>query len=164
MTGVSLVFWPVVAMTLVSAFVVVHSQKLLYSALALLFTFVGVAALYIFLLADFIAAVQVVIYVGGILVLLIFGIMLTHRISDIRISHASIQRRMGVAVVIPILAGLIWLIFSSGWQLHDVPEPAGTVDGIGRLLMIDYLLPFEVASVLLLVALMGAAMLSRKSR
>ncbi|MEE9166747.1 MAG: NADH-quinone oxidoreductase subunit J [Candidatus Neomarinimicrobiota bacterium] len=163
-TGATLIFWSVIAVTVVSAFFVVQSQKLLYSALALLFTFVGVAGLYVFMMADFIAAVQIVIYVGGILVLLIFGIMLTHRIADIRISHTSVQRGAGGTVVLFILAGLIYMISTSPWHLEDAPEPESTVDGIGRLLMIDYLLPFEVASVLLLAALIGAAMLSRKVR
>ena len=74
---VDLVFWIVVGITIASAVMVVQSKQLLYSAIALLFTFVGVTGLYIFLWADFIAAVQVVVYVGGILVLIVFGIMLT---------------------------------------------------------------------------------------
>ena len=164
MTVASLAFWMVVALTVVSAFVVVQSQKLLYSALALLFTFLGVAGLYVFMMADFIAAVQVVIYVGGILVLLIFGIMLTHRIADIRISHTSIQRGIGGAVVLLIFVGLARVAKTSPWYRADAPEPQGTVEGIGRLLMIDYLLPFEVASVLLLVALIGAAMFARREQ
>lgn len=162
--GASLIFWVIVALTLVSGFIVVQSQKLIYSALGLLFTFVGVAGLYVFMMADFIAAVQVVIYIGGILVLLIFGIMLTHRITDIRISHSRIQRGVGGLAALFILGGLIHMLLTTPWYLKDVPEPDSTVDGIGRLLMIDYLLPFEVASVLLLAALMGAAMLSRKVR
>lgn len=160
--GMSLIFWFIVILTIGSAFVVVNSQNLLYSALSLLFTFIGVAGLYVFMMADFIAAVQVVVYVGGILVLLIFGIMLTHKITDIRISHSTIQRGIGGAVVILILIGLVRIIYTAPWYLKDVPDPDSTVEGIGKLLMIDYLLPFEVASVLLLAALLGAAMLSRK--
>jgi len=64
--------------------------------------------------------------------------------------------------VILILIGLVRIIYTAPWYLKDAPDPDSTVEGIGKLLMIDYLLPFEVASVLLLAALLGAAMLSRK--
>ena len=161
--SIHLIFWFIVILTIGSAFMVVHSQKLLYSALSLLVTFLGIAGLYVFMMADFIAAVQVLVYIGGVMVLLIFGIMLTHKISDIHISHSSIQRGIGGVLVMFILVGLIRIIYTSPWYLKDVSPPDHTVDGIGKLLMIDYLLPFEVASVLLLAALMGAAMLSRKS-
>jgi NADH-quinone oxidoreductase subunit J len=75
------VFWIIVGITVGSAFMVVQSKSLLYSAYALLFTFVGVTGLYIFLWADFLAVVQIVVYIGGILILIIFGIMLTNIIK-----------------------------------------------------------------------------------
>jgi len=162
MTGAELIFWTVVGLTVGSAFIVVQSQNLVYSAIALLFSFMGVAGLYVFLMADFIAVTQIVIYVGGILVLILFGIMLTNRIADVRISHTSMQRGIGAVLVILVFAGLAKMITASPWHIQYAPEPEETVAGIGRLLMIDYLLPFEVASVLLLAALMGAALLSRK--
>lgn len=143
---------------------VVQSRNLLYSALSLLFTFMGLAGIYVFLMADFIAAVQIVIYVGGILVLLIFAIMLTQKITTIQISHSSLQRGVGAATVALIFAGLAGMVLSSPWHLKEAVEPEGTTAGIGKLLMIDYLIPFEVASILLLSALMGAAMLSRRAK
>lgn len=141
---------------------VVLSKNLIYSAMALLFTLLGVAGLYVFLWADFIAVTQVLIYVGGILVIIIFGIMLTHRITDVRISHSSVQRGVGGVIVLLIFGGLTSMILKAPWHVSAAVEPAGTVRQIGNLLMIDYLLPFEVASILLLAALMGAALLSRK--
>ena len=80
-----LVFWFVAIFTIVSALFVVLNNQLLYSAIALLFTLFGVAGLYIFLWADFIAGIQLLVYIGGILVLVIFGIMLTNRISSVRL-------------------------------------------------------------------------------
>ena len=77
------IFWLVVTVTVVSAAVVVLNSQLIYSAVALLFTLFGVAGLYVFLWGDFIAGVQLLGYVGGILVLIIFGIMLTNRISSV---------------------------------------------------------------------------------
>ena len=159
---VDLVFWIVVGITIASAVMVVQSKQLLYSAIALLFTFVGVTGLYIFLWADFIAAVQVVVYVGGILVLIVFGIMLTNKITSVNISHTSVQRGIGATVVMGILVGIGFMIIKTPWYQVAATEPAQTTETIGRLLMMDYLLPFEVASLLLLGALIGATTLSRK--
>lgn len=156
-------FWTIATLTVASAVVVVQSNKLLYSAIALLFTLFGVAGLYIFLWADFLAAVQVVIYVGGILVLMIFGIMLTNRITSVNISHTSIQRGMGGLVVAGVLGSLGYMILNTPWLETSAIEPEQTTASIGYLLMMDYLLPFEVASLLLLGALIGAAMLSRRT-
>ena len=157
----NLAFGLIVAITLGSAFMVVQGKQLLYSAIALLFTLFGVAGLYIFMWADFMAGVQIVIYIGGILVLLIFGIMLTNKITSVNISHTSLQRGSGVLVALSVLSFLVVMIGRTPWLEKTALEPAQTADGIGMLLMMEYLLPFEVASLLLLGALIGAAMLSR---
>ena len=162
MSGQLIIFWIVTLVTVLSAATLVFSKNLIYSAVALLFTLLGVAGLYVFLWADFIAVTQILIYVGGILVLIIFGIMLTHRITSVRLSHSSMQRGIGGAIVLMIFVGLTSMIFRAPWYRVAAVEPQETVRQIGRLLMVDYLLPFEVASVLLLAALMGAALLSRK--
>ncbi|MAM64055.1 MAG: NADH-quinone oxidoreductase subunit J [Candidatus Marinimicrobia bacterium] len=159
----NIAFGLIVAITLGSALMVVMSQQLLYSAIALLFTLFGVAGLYIFMWADFMAGVQIVIYIGGILVLLIFGIMLTNKISSVNISHTSLQRRVGAVITLGVLGFLIPMITKTSWLQISSEEPAQTADSIGRLLMMEYLLPFEVASLLLLGALIGAAMLSRNT-
>jgi len=156
------VFWFIVLLTLSSAVMVVHSQNLVYSAISLLFTFLGVAGLYIFLWADFLAAVQVLIYIGGILVLIIFGIMLTNRITSVTISHTSVQRSLGGVIVLGVFVLLGLVITRTPWLQQVSETPESTTATIGNLLMMDYLLPFEVASLLLLGALIGAAMLSRR--
>ena len=155
-------FWVIVGITVGSAFMVVQSKSLLYSAYALLFTFIGVTGLYIFLWADFLAVVQVVVYVGGILVLIIFGIMLTNKITSVNISHTSMQKSMGAIVVIAFIGLLGFMILSTPWLVLPNAEPSDTTSAIGRLLLIDYLLPFEAVSLLLLGALIGATTLSRK--
>ena len=128
----------------------------------MLVTFLGITALYVFLWADFLAVVQVVVYVGGILVLIIFGIMLTNKISSVNISHTSVQKGVGAVVVLRFLGALGYVMISTPWVQHPNSEPLETTRSIGRLLMIDYLLPFEAASFLLLGALIGATTLSRK--
>ena len=156
-------FGLIVALTLGSAFVVVLSQQILYSAIALLFTLFGIAGLYIFMWADFMAGVQIIVYIGGILVLLIFGIMLTNKISSVNISHTSLQKSVGAVIALGVLGLLIPMILNTSWYQLSSKEPSQTADSIGRLLMMEYLLPFEVASLLLLGALIGAAMLSRNT-
>ena len=155
-------FWVIVGITIGSAFMVVQSKSLLYSAYALLFTFIGVTGLYIFLWADFLAIVQVVVYVGGILVLIIFGIMLTNKITSVNISHTSMQKSVGAVVVIGFISLLGYMILNTPWLVLSNAEPSDTTSAIGRLLLMDYLLPFEAVSLLLLGALIGATTLSRK--
>ncbi|MGY8750438.1 MAG: NADH-quinone oxidoreductase subunit J family protein [Fidelibacterota bacterium] len=155
-------FWVIVGITVGSAFMVVQSKSLLYSAYALLFTFIGVTGLYIFLWADFLAVVQIVVYVGGILVLIIFGIMLTNKITSVNISHKSMQKSVGAVVVIAFIGLLGYMILSTPWLVLPNTEPSDTTSAIGRLLLMDYLLPFEAVSLLLLGALIGATTLSRK--
>ena len=155
-------FWFIAGLTIISAVMVVYSKKLLNSAIALLFTLFGVAGLYIFLWADFLAAVQVVVYIGGILILIIFGIMLTNRITTVHISHSNIQRGYGGTIVVVLMGVLGWMIVKTPWLQKQALEPEQTVATIGRLILTDYLMPFEVASILLLGALIGAATLSRE--
>jgi len=141
---------------------VVLSKKLVYSAYALLFTLFGVTGLYVFLWADFLAVVQVVVYIGGILVLIIFGIMLTNKITSVNISNTSVQKSIGSVILLIFIAGLGFMVANTPWNVVANSEPTQTTEAIGRLLMIDYLLPFEAASLLLLGALIGATTLSRK--
>ena len=156
------IFWLVVTVTVVSAAVVVLNSQLIYSAVALLFTLFGVAGLYVFLWADFIAGVQLLVYVGGILVLIIFGIMLTNRISSVRISHKSVQQGVGGAVVVWLFIFLSIVVIKTPWLGQPAIEPSNSVAKVGTLLLTKYLLPFEVVSILLLGALIGAAVLSRE--
>ena len=155
-------FWFIAGLTIVSAVVVVYSKKLLNSAIALLFTLFGVAGLYVFLWADFLAAVQVVVYIGGILILIIFGIMLTNKITSVNISHTSMQKSVGAIVVFGLIGVLGYMVLKTPWIVLANSEPAETTKAIGRLLMMEYLLPFEAASLLLLGALISATTLSRK--
>jgi NADH-quinone oxidoreductase subunit J len=89
------VFWFMALFTIASALMVVLNNQLLYSAIALLFTLFGVAGLYIYLWADFIAGVQLLVYIGGINVLIICGIMLTNRIASVRLSQTNLQQGVG---------------------------------------------------------------------
>lgn len=162
MTAEAAVFYLFAAVTVASAAVVVLARSLIYSAFALLFTFFGVAGLYVLLGADFLAATQLLIYVGGILVLLLFGVMLTHKIYELDLRSEVTQFLPGAIIWAGIFLSLVLTAFRTQWKLGPGRPPAPTTRQIGEQFMGAYLLPFEAASVLLLVALMGAAMIVRR--
>ena len=158
-----IVFYLFAVITLVSAFVVVTARNIIYSAFSLLFTFFGVAGLYVLLGADFIAVVQLMVYVGGILVLILFGVMLTNKITSIQIKTGTLQ-------IIPailgagLMAGVLIKIFTgTNWHSQLSPYPQKTTAyALGQLLITDYVLIFELLGILLLIALIGAATIARK--
>ena len=156
------IFYGVAAVVLGSALYVVVGKNLVHSAFALVAAFFGVAVFYVYLGADFLAGAQVLIYVGGILTLLLFGVMLTNRIYNLNLRSGAIQVVPGALSAGLVFALLVWIIQSGDWGAMDAGDPGPTSESIGRLLVGDYLLPFEIASVLLLIALMGAAMLVRR--
>lgn len=165
----ALLFYALAAVCLGSAAVVVLARSLIHSAFALLFTFVGVAGLYFLLGADFLGAAQLLIYVGGILVLLLFGVMLTHKIYDLDLRTERRGFAQGLVIVIALFAvlalggvPLTGVLGALPWARGPALPPAPTTAAIGDLFLGRYLLPFEVASMLLLVALVGAALIVRR--
>jgi len=167
MTAEAIVFWAFAILTVGSAAVVVLARSLIYAAFALLFTFFGVAGLYVLLGADFLAATQLLIYVGGILVLLLFGVMLTHKIYNLDL-RSELGGFWDWAAPVSVAVGLFVILAATGartqWMTASPRTPAPTTEAIGRLFMGEFLLPFEAASVLLLVALVGAAMIVRRRK
>lgn len=159
--AVQIIFYVFAVIVIGSAFLVVYGRNLIHSAFALLATFFGVAVFYVLLGADFLAGAQVLIYVGGILILLLFGVMLTQRIYDMNLKTETHQVLPGAAVALAIFATLVAVIFRTPWRNLGIVVEGATTETIGRLFMTRYILPFEAASVLLLVALIGAAMLVR---
>ena len=160
-----IVFYLFAFIAVFSAAIVVFSRNIVYSAFSLLFTFFGVAGLYVLLSADFLAVTQILIYVGGILVLLLFGVMLTNRVVSVDIKTGTMHT-VPAMLVVALVAGSMSGLFYSNWK-NAVASPlavATTTPALGELLLTTYLLPFEIASVVLLVALIGAAMISRRER
>lgn len=159
------VFYLFAFITVFSAFVVVFSRNIMYAAFSLLFTFFGVAGLYALLHADFLAITQLLIYVGGILVLMLFGVMLTSNVISVDIKTGTLQT-VPALIIVAIVAGSLSGLFYSTWKSTGAKptDLTTTTPGLGELLMTTYLLPFEIASVILLVALIGAAMIARRER
>ena len=161
----TIIFYFFALITLGSGCVVVFSRNIVRAAFALLFAFFGVAGIYIFLLADFIAIAQLLIYVGGIMVLILFGVMLTSHQISVDAKTGTIQTLPAILLSACVGAGLIWIFWITDWKVNSqLPIVETTAPKIGELLLTKYLLPFEVASVVLLVALIGAAMIARREK
>ncbi|MFA6234610.1 MAG: NADH-quinone oxidoreductase subunit J [Bacteroidota bacterium] len=159
----TILFYVFAALTILPAFVVVFSRSLIYAAFSLLFTFMGVAGLYVLLSADFVAVAQIMVYIGGIMILLVFGVMLTRRATDVEIGTSMMKTMPALIVVGFALGTLVVVLTGAKWlQVENQPQIQGTSLEIGELLMTTFVLPFEVAGILLLVAVMGAALIARK--
>jgi NADH:ubiquinone oxidoreductase subunit 6 (subunit J) len=158
MTAMQIIFLISAALILISAMMVVLSGNMVRAALWLVSTLFGAAIIFALLEAPFIAVVQVVVYIGAIAILFIFAVMLTRR--DMRDSGPQLnQRKWAAGLVAVLLFGLLVYILSS-WsgfnaQVHQIGS-IDTLKALGDALLGQYLLPFEVASVLLLAAMVGA--------
>jgi len=156
------VFYLVAIITVGSALMVAFSRNIIYSAFSLLGTFAGIAGIYVFLGADFVAAVQLLIYVGGILILILFAVMLTHRITDVEITNRAAGRIPALIVTGVFIYLLVQTVRETPWVKAKEIIYQPTTAKIGDLFLDSYLLPFELASLVLLAALIGAVVISRK--
>ena len=157
----TVIFYLFAAITVCSAAFVVFTRNVIYSAFSLLFTFFGAAALYVFLSADFIAVTQVVVYVGGILVLLLFGVLFTNSIMKVQKSEV-INIIPGTLLLVGMIGAMLYTFYTThGWMPSETLLQGSIVERIGFETMSRYVLPFEMVSILLLAALIGAAFLAR---
>jgi NADH-quinone oxidoreductase subunit J len=157
------IFYALATMTIAGAAGTAFSRNIIYSAWSLLFALLGAAGLYVMLGADFTAMAQVLIYVGGVLVLILFAIMLTKQIGeDPKLSNSHLGLPVGAALALVTIATLTYMAVMAPWAVTPEQswQPASAALGIAFLT--DYLLPFEVASVVLLAALVGAVIIARK--
>jgi NAD(P)H-quinone oxidoreductase subunit 6 len=156
------VFYLLAALTVGSSMMVAFSRNIVYSTFALLGAFMGVVGIYILLAADFVAMVQLLVYVGGILVLTIFAVMLTQGIADVTVSNREVGGVPSLVIVSILGAVMLYAAFKTPWaqapaQMASTP----TTYAIGNAFLGEYVLPFEVASLVLLAALVGAIVISR---
>lgn len=158
---IDFIFIILAIITALSSIYVVTSKNLVRSAVALFFTLFGMAGFYVMLYADFVAGAQILIYVGGVLVLIIFGVMLTNKMDKPSIANSSRNQIVAGIVSIVFFMVQVVVILTTPWE-NDGVVLDETVKEIGRMLMKEYILPFEIVSILLLAALIGAATLARK--
>lgn len=155
------IFYAVAGLTVGGAAAVALSRNILYSALGLLAALLGAAGLYALLSADFVAVAQVFIYIGGVLILILFAIMLTNRIGEVNVSNASMGWAGAGILTAVLLAMLLVIAFEVPWAVRPMPA-VPTTAAIGNGLLQRWLLPFELASLILLATLIGAIIIARK--
>jgi NADH-quinone oxidoreductase subunit J len=159
------VFVVLSAITLIGGWIVITNRNLYRAALGMVLSFFGVAGLYALLNVGFLAVVQVLIYVGAISILIIFAIMLTHRVMDRDVVQHNAQWGLSVLVALALFGVLGYtLAFRAAdqWIVSSGGLPEKPIEMLGEALVTTYALPFEVASVLLLVALVGAIVIARE--
>lgn len=170
MNFLQIIFYGFATLMVLSALVTLFTRNVLYAAFSLIATFFGVAVLYLFAGADFVAITQILVYIGGILVLIIFGIMLTHRISGQPVVTQVHNHLLGIFIGLSLFGVLAYGILQANInQLHWIETAIAsgnviqesTVQQLGVMLMSRYIFPFELAALLLLVALIGAAFIAK---
>jgi NADH-quinone oxidoreductase subunit J len=152
------------AVTLGAGLMVVTRRNVFHAALFLILSFFGVAGLYVLLEAPFLAAVQLFIYAGGIAILIIFAIMLTRHMMNPDVLGANRQWWAAAVVAVALCGVLGWVALNHDWGAAPGPVPEHSIAILGQTLVDPqgFALPFEVASVLLLVALIGAVTIARE--
>lgn len=156
--GEQIAFWVLSLLTLTAAGGIVVSRNLMHAVLFLILTFTGVAGFFVLLSADFLAMAQVIIYVGAISVLVLFAVLLTPRAGR---DNGETQMLLPAGMLaIAVAAVLIFIVTDTNWRTVD-DSPDLAVRELGSALLSTWVLPFELASVLLTAALVGAIMLAR---
>lgn len=157
-----LIFFLIAALTLIAGFLTVTLRNVFHAALALVGTFFGVAAMYLMLEAEFLAIVQVLIYIGAIAVLILFAVMLTRSLMDSPDSNINRQWAWAALAIAVLFLGMLLVILQVPWVHSGAAIYTDIVPYLGTQLLTTYLLPFEVVSVLLLGALIGAFIIARE--
>lgn len=167
LTPTGYLFLALTALTLFSAIGVVTARNPIYSVLALIATFFCLSGHYILLNAQFLAAVNIIVYAGAIMVLFLFTIMFLNLRQEDEESKTNLTKMASVVVGGLLMVMLIQIFRAKNAQIPTYSErgfnaKTGLVENLGRLLYSDYILPFELASVLFLVAMVGAVMLGKR--
>lgn len=161
--GISdVLFYALALFTVFSASIVAFSQNLIYSAFSLLGTLLGVAGLYVFLAADYLAVIQVMIYIGGVLVIILFAVFMTEKIEAVNVSNRSLSLAAAIPVAGLLISTLVYFTLSTPWAKLEVLSANPITRKLGDAFLGRYLLPFEVASIVLLVAIIGAVLIARR--
>ncbi len=162
MTGESLAFYGLAFMLVGASILAVSVRNVFHAAMYLILALFAVAGYFVLLNAEFLAAVQVLIYVGAVAVLVIFAVMLTTRLTDARVRAHNEQVGAGLVVAVAMFLAIVMAMWSTSWPISDAAPAVDNVRTLGRMLMTRFVLPFEIASVLLLAAMIGAIVIAAK--
>ncbi len=160
--GKAVAFYLVAAVTLGSALGCAVATNIVRMAMCLLGTLGGVALLYFLMSATFLGVIQLIVYAGGTLIVIVFGVMLTSRAYGVKLRPRPMEMVGALAVCGALLVGLVAALLRTDWPVPAADGPAaGSVAALGSALLSAYLVPFELASVLLLAVMIGAAYLAQ---
>lgn len=158
----AVLFYLFAAIAAASAIGLVASKNIVRTAVCLLFTLIGVAGLYFLMESEFLAAVQLVVYAGGTLILILFGVMLTSKSPFSRFEPKAGEVVIAVSVTLVLFVALLMAIHSAPFVTREMDTTSKyPTQALGQALLGDYLVPFELASVVLLVVMIGAAYLAK---
>lgn len=160
----AVVFYLFAILIIGSAGVMVFSKNIVHSAFALMFTLGGLAVFYGLLYAGFVAVTQLLVYVGGILVLILFGVMLTTQGFFEKVKTRTVNLLPSTLFAAVVGALLIFVFVTTDWILVPMQGDEVSMTGLGELLLTDFMLPFQVAGVLLLLAIIGAVLMAARTR
>jgi len=161
--SISPAFWILSVVIIFSASLVVSLKNIFHCALLLILCLSSVAGIYILLNAEFLAAAQVLIYVGAVAILIIFAVMLTSELASKNISQSNENKTVAFFVcMIFAMSNFILLANTGVWRYSDQILPENNIATLGKYLVTEFMLPFEIVSVLLLAAMIGAIVLARK--
>jgi len=150
------------AITLGGGLMAVSARNLIRAALGLIIALVGIAGIYFVLEAEFVAVVQILIYVGAISILILFAVMLTRGLMQRDFPAQNSQWIAALFIALLLFAALLYVIVSTNWHAVETPVASDLIPKLGTELMTTYLLPFEAVSLLLLAALIGAIVIARE--
>ncbi|MBS3908721.1 MAG: NADH-quinone oxidoreductase subunit J [Actinobacteria bacterium] len=156
------IFFALAVLAVGSGVLVVTGRNLFHAAMFLGLYLLSIAGYFFLLNADFIGIMQVFVYVGGVVVVLLFGIMLTAQLTNVRLTSAMEQRWVTIVSLVGLVGLLVFVIKDTVFRISALAPVEDTISFIGRMFMTDYILPFEVISVLLLAALIGAVIIARE--
>jgi len=158
----TIAFYQIAIFAILTALLVVSLPKVHHAALALVGTLCAIAAFYVLLSADFLAGVQVLIYVGAVMVLVLFAIMLTPQQVQLPALAAGGQRLAAFLVAAVVLVIILSVVLTTPWPVASTPLDAPTTALLGASIFQGYILPLEIAGTLLLIAMIGAIVVARE--
>ena len=162
--GLEIAFWIMAVVMITAAFAVIFLRNVFHAALALILCFITVAGIYITLSADFLAAVQILIYVGAISVLIILGIMMTREVQK---GSPVNKLRIPAAIVAAVLLGiLVYVVTATPWSVSSQEPLTPTTMPLATKLFSEngFILPVEIGALLLLAAVLGAIVITRENK
>lgn len=143
--------------------VILLSRSVVHAAYALALALIGVAGVYVLMNAELLAVVQILLYAGGVVILLAFGIMMSNRLKDGQVLSGEKNQVLAAVISLGLLALLSFLISTTTWSLEKGAQPENQIEHIGVAFLTDHIVAFELIAFVLLVALVGAAYLAKKS-